>query len=69
MCQRSKIEHFGKIIIAFNCFHKTLYVKSLRGSEYVSGFKYARILNIPGLSSCQGSEFPGFDRVYIFSEI
>ena len=38
-----------KIIIAFNYFRKTLYPKFLRGgSEYVSGFKYFRVLNFQG---------------------
>ena len=68
-CQRSSLEGFGKIIIAFNYFCKTLDLKSLKGSEYVSGFKYVRILNIPGMSICQGSKFPGLHRVWLFSEI
>ena len=29
------------------------------------GFKYARVVNIPGLSICQGSEFPGLHSVYL----
>ena len=29
--RRSKKERFGKIILAFNCFRKTLHPKSLRG--------------------------------------
>ena len=36
--QRSKVERFGKIIIAFNYFSKTLYVKSLRGFWICAGF-------------------------------
>ena len=38
-------------------------------SEYVLGFKYIRVLNILGLSICQGSHFPGLDKVYLFSYI
>ena len=30
-CQRPEIERFGKIIIVFNCFCKTLYLKYLWG--------------------------------------
>ena len=30
------------------------------------GFKYVRVLNIPGLSRCQGSVFPGLHRVHFF---
>ena len=37
---------FGKIIIVFKYFCKKLHLKSLRGSEYASGFKYVRVLNI-----------------------
>ena len=32
------IEHFGKIIVAFNYFHKTLHPKSLRGLWICIGF-------------------------------
>ena len=37
-----------------------------KGSEYVSGFKYFRVLNIPGISVCQGSEFSGLYKVDLF---
>ena len=39
------------------------------GSEYVSSFEYLKVLNIPGLSICQGSGFLGFHRVWLFSQI
>ena len=44
--QRSKMEHFGKIIMLFNYFCKKLRLKSLRGSEHVSDFNCVRALNI-----------------------
>ena len=53
-CQRSKIEHFGKIIVAFNYFHKILHLKSLRGFWIYVGFwicqdsDYSRVFNMPG---------------------
>ena len=68
-CQWSKIECFGKFILAFNHFRKTLRLKSLRGFSYVGSFKYVRVLNIPGFSICQGSVFPALDRDYLFSLI
>ena len=43
--QRSKMERFRKIIMLFNYFCKKLHLKSLRGSEYVSGFHCVRVLN------------------------
>ena len=43
---RSKMEHFGKIIIVFNYFCKNSVLGLWDGPEYVSGFKYARVLNI-----------------------
>ena len=46
LCQGSRIEHFRKIIIGF----------------LLSGFRYASVLNIPGLSICQDSEFSGLHR-------
>ena len=30
------------------------------------GFKHVRVLTIPGLSTCQGSEFPALHRVTYF---
>ena len=39
------------------------HIKSLTGSEYLLGFKYFRVLSIPGLSICQGSEFSGLHRI------
>ena len=60
------MKHFGKAIILFIYFHKILHIKSLTGSEYVFVFKYFRVLSIPGLSICQGSEFPGLHRVPVF---
>ena len=33
------------------------------------GFKYVRVLNIPALSICPGSEFPGLHRVYLIWKI
>ena len=33
------------------------------------GFRYVSVLNIPGVSICQSSEFPGLCRVYLFSWI
>ena len=36
---------FLKIIMLFNYFCKKLHLKSLRGSEYVSGFNCVRVLN------------------------
>ena len=58
-CQRSTIEGFVKIIVAFNYFRNTLNLKNLlEGSEYLSSFKYVMVLNIPELSICQGFEFP-----------
>ena len=27
------------------------------------------VLNIPGLSICQGSKFPGLQRIYFFSQL
>ena len=46
------MKHFGKIIIVFNNFCKKFHLNSLRGSEYVSDFKYGCFrygcfLNIP----------------------
>ena len=42
----SKMERFGKITIAFNYFHKNSILNLWENSEYVSGFKYVRVLNI-----------------------
>ena len=65
---RSKIERFGKIIIAFNYFRKRLSILNLwEGPKYMVGFKYIRVLNIPGYSILQGTEFPALHRFYIFS--
>ena len=61
--QRSKIKLFAKMIIAFNYFCRTLNLKSLRGFYIYWGVKYVRVLNTPGLSICQGSEFPELHRV------
>ena len=44
--QRSKIERFGKIIIVFNWIAKKLIMNLWEVSEFVSGFKYVRVLNI-----------------------
>ena len=61
-------KYFEEIIMSFNYFRKTLNLLNLwEGSEYMSGFKYVRILNIPGLSICQGSEFSELYRIYLFS--
>ena len=73
-CQRSKIDHFGKIIIAFNCFCKTLSFQNTilnhwEVSEHVSGFKnvwfwifqdnqYARVFQ----------DFQGYTRFTYFCE-
>ena len=68
-CERSKIEHFGKIIIAFNYSFKTLHLDSLRElwiCEYVLGLKYVRVLNIAGKSICQGSEFLWFKGMQLW---
>ena len=35
----------------------------MTGSEYLLGLKYFRVLSIPGLSICQGSEFSGLHRI------
>ena len=43
---RSKMEHFGKIIIIFNYFCKNSVLGLWDGPEYVWGFKYARALNV-----------------------
>ena len=48
----------------FNYFCKTLHLKSLRG--FWISVKCVRILNIPGLSICQSSGFPGLQTVYLF---
>ena len=37
------------------------------GSQYM-GFKYVRVLNIPGLSICQGSELPGLTGFTYFGK-
>ena len=58
------MKHFEKAIILFIYFYKN--IKSLTGSVYVFVFKYFRVLSIPGLSICQGSEFPGLHRVPVF---
>ena len=42
------MEAFRKIIIVFNYFCEKN--QFWEGSEYVSGFKYTRILNIPKFS-------------------
>ena len=61
--QRSKIQRFGKITIAFNYFRKTLCRKSLRWfwicvRFYIcQGSEYSRIVNMPGLR---------ISRVYLF---
>ena len=45
--QRAKTECFGKIIIVFKYFSKKNSIFNFwESSEYVSGFKYARVLNI-----------------------
>ena len=54
--------HF-KTIEPFHYFHKIFHSKSLTGSEYLLGLKYFRVLSIPGLSICQGSEFSGLHRI------
>ena len=61
-CWISKIEHFGRIIIAFNYFCKTHHLISLWGFRICLSFKYVRFLNIPEFPVCQGSEFPGLHR-------
>ena len=62
-CQRSKIECFGNIIIAFNYFCKTPHSKSLRVFWiYVLGFKYFKVLNTPGMSL----NFQGYTRFTYF---
>ena len=38
LCHRSKMEHFGKIIIVFNYFCKKLYLKSFRAFCICVGF-------------------------------
>ena len=53
-CQRSKIECFGKIIIAFNYFFETLHLKFLRRFwicvefEICQGSEYSRTVNMQG---------------------
>ena len=49
--QRSKMERFGKIVIVFGYLYKKKFILNLwEGSEYVSGFKYGRVLNTPKFS-------------------
>ena len=58
---------FGKIILTFNYFRKTLHHKTLHEKVLnVSGFKYFRVLNFPGIPTCKGSEFTWFHRVDLF---
>ena len=51
-CQRSKIKHFRKLIMAFNYFRKTFHLKSLRGFLIPVWFyicqnsDYSRIVNM-----------------------
>ena len=63
--QRSKVVDFGKTIVPFDYFHKTLHLNLWQGPKYVLVFKHVRVLSIPGLLICQGSEFPWLHRVYL----
>ena len=76
--QRSKMKRFGKIVIICKHFCKKVHLKE--GSEYVPGFKYVRVLNIPKFAhTWQGSEYalgcnyrrvlniPGFRLSQIFA--
>ena len=65
----SKIEGFWKNIRVLTIFVKHSILYLWESSEYVSQFKYIRVLNIPGLSICRGSEFPGLHSVCLFSDI
>ena len=48
----------GKIIIAFNYFHKSQIILNLwEDSEYMSGIKYVRILIFPGFPIFQVSSY------------
>ena len=53
-CQRSKLKHYGKIIIACNYFHKKVHLKSLRGFCICvvfltcQGSDYLRIVKMSG---------------------
>ena len=64
--QRTTIKRIGKIIIAFTIFVKHSILNLWQGSEYVLGFKHFRVLDIPEVSICQGSEFPELYRVDLF---
>ena len=46
-----------KIITAFKYFAKHSILNLWEGSAHMWGFKYVRVLNIPGLSICQASEY------------
>ena len=56
----------GKIIIALTIFAKHSILNLWEGSEYVSSFKHVRVLNIPGMSICQGSGFLVLYRLTYF---
>ena len=52
------MEGFGKLIIVFNYFCKKPHLNLWEGSEYVSDFKYVRVLNIRKFSYIwQGSKY------------
>ena len=53
ICQRSKVEHFGKTIVPFDYFHKTLHLNLWQGPNMYwflkcQGSEYSRIVNMPG---------------------
>ena len=57
---------FGETFTAFNYFRKMLYLKSLAGFWMRVEFEIWQGSKFPGLSMCQGFEFPGLQRVYLF---
>ena len=65
-CIQNPCKDLRKIIVAFKYFPKHSILNLWEGSENVSGFKHFRVLNIPGLSICQGCEFLGLHRFYLF---
>ena len=62
--QRSKVsEKYLELLIIF----KTRSLNLVERPEYMSDFKYIKILNTPGLLICQGFKFPELHRIYLFS--
>ena len=60
-------EHLWWLLL-MRALHSVLNIpESLRRFSICVGFEYVRVLNIPGLSICQGSEFLGLRSVYQFS--